>query len=103
VLFYRGNILVDAVFEKLSAMSGRRVARSVRSAAFAYRQHTKSAHPAAVPSEIGLCEEHREIRAGSGGSGEDKRSALRAPGGLSASAEVAMGNYQTADGIAALI
>jgi len=87
--------------EKLSAMSAAEL-RDLSEALLCYRQHTKSAHPAQYLPKSGYVRTPRNTLLGPV-VWRDKRSALRALVDFSASAEVAMGNYQTADGIAALI
>jgi hypothetical protein len=59
VLFYRGNVLVDAIFDKLSVMSAaelRELADNIplpKGGAPAITPH--------LPSETGLCEEHCQV------------------------------------------
>ena len=64
VLFYRGNILVDAVFEKLTAMSAAELRELVGGACPCPPGNARNLPILpAVSSEAGLREEHREIRA----------------------------------------
>ncbi len=82
VLFYRGNILVDAVFEKLTAMSAASLRELSQALPLPVGNARQSAQPAGLSSQVGLREEHREIRDGTGGPGQDRRAPLRAVGGL---------------------
>ncbi len=42
VLFYRGNILIDAVFQRLSAMSAAELRELAGDSAVGYRQHSRA-------------------------------------------------------------
>jgi hypothetical protein len=103
VLFYRGNILVDAVFEKLSAMSAAEL-RDLSEALPLPTGNTRNLPilPQYLPKSGYVKNTAKYVL---GPVGLEKIGApLSAPlVDFSASAEVAMGNYQTADGIAALI
>ena len=103
VLFYRGNILVDAVFEKLSAMSAAEL-RDLSEALPLPTGNTRNLPilPQYLPKSGYVKNTAKYVL---GPVGLEKISApLSAPlVDFSASAEVAMGNYQTADGIATLI
>src|SRR3984893_2175757 len=103
VLFYRGNILVDAVFEKLSAMSAAEL-RDLSEALPLPAGNTRNLPilPQYLPKSGYVKNTAKYVV---GPVGLEK---IRAP--LSAllvdfnsSAEVALGNYQTADGVAALM
>ena len=77
VLFYRGNILVDAVFDKLTAMSAAELRELVgrRCLCPPGTRGNLPILPQYLP-KTRLCEEHREIRDGSGRTGEDQRAAF---------------------------
>jgi hypothetical protein len=103
VLFYRGNILVDAVFEKLSAMS----TAELRELSQALPLPVGNAGnlpslPQYLPKLNYLTNSAKYVM---GPVGLEKINApLSAPlVDFDSSAEVAMGNYQTADGIATLM
>jgi len=103
VLFYHGNILVDAVFEKLSAMS----AASLRELSQALPRPAGNAGnlpslPAYLPKSGYVKNTAKYVM---GPVGLDKISApLSAPlVDFNASAEVAMGAYQTSGGVATLM
>ncbi|MGZ4732528.1 MAG: DUF6599 family protein [Terriglobales bacterium] len=103
VLFYRGNILVDAVFEKLSAMS----AASLRELSQALPRPAGNAGnlpslPAYLPKSGYVKNTAKYVM---GPVGLDK---IRAPLSaqlvdFNASAEVAMGTYQTSGGVVTLM
>jgi hypothetical protein len=103
VLFYRGNILVDAVFEKLSAMSAAEL-RDLSEALPLPAGNTRNLPilPQYLPKSGYVKNTAKYVL---GPVGLEKISApLSAPlVDFNASAEVAMGNYQTADGIATLM
>jgi hypothetical protein len=103
VLFYRGNILVDAVFEKLSAMSAAEL-RDLSEALPLPTGNTRNLPilPQYLPKSGYVKNTAKYVL---GPVGLEKISApLSAPlVDFNASAEVAMGNYQTADGIATLM
>jgi hypothetical protein len=103
VLFYRGNILVDAVFEKLSAMSAAEL-RDLSEALPLPTGNTRNLPilPQYLPKSGYVKNTAKYVL---GPVGLAKISApLSAPlVDFNASAEVAMGNYQSADGIATLI
>ncbi len=104
VLFYRGNILVDAVFEKLTAMSAAEL-RDLSQALPLPAGNTRNlpALPAYLP-ETGLREEHSQVCDRPGRTGENKLAASRSNWWTSAKgAEVALGTYETSDGHATLI
>jgi hypothetical protein len=103
VLFYRGNILVDAVFEKLSAMS----AASLRELSDGLPLPAGNARnlpilPQYLPKPGYVKNSAKYVV---GPVGLEKISApLSAPlVDFGASAEVALGTYQTSDGIATLM
>ena len=103
VLFYRGNILVDAVFEKLTAMS----AASLRELSQALSLPAGNAGnlpslPAYLPKSGYVKNTAKYVM---GPVGLDKIGApLSAPlVDFSASAEVAMGSYQTSSGVGTLM
>ncbi len=103
VLFYRGNILVDAVFEKLSAMS----AASLRELSQALPRPAGNAGnlpslPAYLPKSGYVKNTAKYVM---GPVGLDR---IRAPLSaqlvdFNASAEVAMGTYQTSGGVVTLM
>jgi len=103
VLFYRGNILVDAVFEKLSAMSAAEL-RDLSEALPLPTGNTRNLPilPQYLPKSGYVKNTAKYVL---GPVGLEKISApLPAPlVDFNANAEVAMGNYQTADGIATLM
>jgi hypothetical protein len=103
VLFYRGNILVDAVFEKLSAMSAAEL-RDLSEALPLPPGNTRNLPtlPQYLPKSGYVKNTAKYVV---GPVGLEKISApLAAPlVDFSASAEVALGSYQTADGIATLM
>ena len=103
VLFYRGNILVDAVFEKLSAMS----AAELRELSEALPRPAGNARnlpslPAYLPKSGYVKNTAKYVV---GPVGLEKLSAPLSAQlvDFNASAEVALGNYQTADGVATLM
>ncbi|MGC2181873.1 MAG: DUF6599 family protein [Terriglobales bacterium] len=103
VLFYRGNILVDAVFEKLSAMS----AASLRELSQALPAPAGNAGnlpslPAYLPKSGYVKNTAKYVM---GPVGLEKISApLSAPlVDFNSSAEVALGTYQTSSGVATLM
>ena len=103
VLFYRGNILVDAVFDKLTAMS----AAELRELSDALPLPAGNARnlpilPQYLPKSGYVKNTAKYVL---GPVGLEKIAApLPAPlVDFNASAEVALGNYQTADGIATLM
>jgi hypothetical protein len=103
VLFYRGNILVDAVFEKLTAMS----AAELRELSDALPLPAGNARnlpilPQYLPKSGYVKNTAKYVL---GPVGLEKIAApLPAPlVDFNASAEVALGNYQTSDGIATLM
>ena len=103
VLFYRGNILVDAVFEKLSAMS----AASLRELSQALPSPAGNAGnlpslPAYLPKSGYVKNTAKYVM---GPVGLEKISApLSAPlVDFNSSAEVALGTYQTSGGVATLM
>jgi hypothetical protein len=103
VLFYRGNILVDAVFEKLTAMS----AAELRDLSDALPLPAGNARnlpilPQYLPKSGYVKNTAKYVL---GPVGLEKMAApLPAPlVDFNASAEVALGNYQTSDGIATLM
>ena len=103
VLFYRGNILVDAVFEKLSAMSTAEL-RDLSEALPLPTGNTRNLPilPQYLPKSGYVKNTAKYVL---GPVGLEKISAPLAPPlvDFNASAEVAMGSYQTADGIATLM
>jgi hypothetical protein len=103
VLFYRGNILVDAVFDKLSAMSAAEL-RELSGGLPLPTGNTRNLPilPQYLPKSGYVKNTAKYIL---GPVGLEKISApLSAPlVDFGASTEVAMGNYQTADGIATLL
>jgi hypothetical protein len=103
VLFYRGNILVDAVFEKLSAMSAAEL-RDLSEGLPLPTGNTRNLPilPQYLPKSGYVKNTAKYVV---GPVGLEKISApLSAPlVDFNASTEVALGNYQTADGIATLI
>jgi uncharacterized protein DUF6599 len=103
VLFYRGNILVDAVFEKLTAMSAAEL-RDLSETLPLPSGNTRNLPilPQYLPKSGYLKNTAKYVV---GPVGLEKISApLSAPlVDFNASAEVALGNYQTADGVATLI
>lgn len=103
VLFYRGNILVDAVFEKLSAMSAAEL-RDLSEALPLPTGNTRNLPilPQYLPKPGYVKNTAKYVV---GPVGLEKISApLSAPlVDFNASAEVALGNYQTADGVATLM
>ena len=103
VLFYRGNILVDAVFDKLSAMSAAEL-RDLSGGLPLPTGNTRNlpSLPQYLPKSGYVKNTAKYIL---GPVGLEKISApLSAPlVDFGASTEVAMGNYQTADGIATLL
>ena len=103
VLFYRGNILVDAVFEKLSAMS----AAELRELSEALPLPAGNARnlpilPAYLPKSGYVKNTAKYVM---GPVGLDKISAPLSAQlvDFNASAEVALGTYQTSDGVATLM
>ena len=103
VLFYRGNILVDAVFEKLSAMS----AASLRELSQALPRPAGNAGnlpslPAYLPKSGYVKNTAKYVM---GPVGLDKISAPLSAQlvDFNTSAEVAMGTYQTSGGVATLM
>jgi hypothetical protein len=103
VLFYRGNILVDAVFDKLSAMSAAEL-RDLSEGLPLPAGNTRNLPilPQYLPKSGYVKNTAKYVL---GPVGLEKISApLSAPlVDFSASTEVALGNYQTADGIATLM
>jgi len=103
VLFYHGNILVDAVFEKLSAMSAAEL-RDLSETLPLPTGNTRNLPilPQYLPKSGYVKNTAKYVV---GPVGLEKISApLSAPlVDFSASTEVALGNYQTADGIATLM
>ncbi len=103
VLFYRGNILVDAVFEKLSAMSAAEL-RDLSEGLPLPTGNTRNLPilPQYLPKSGYVKNTAKYVL---GPVGLEKISApLSEPlVDFSASTEVALGNYQTADGIATLM
>src|SRR4029077_2114656 len=103
VLFYRGNILVDAVFEKLSAVSTAEL-RDLSEALPLPTGNTRNLPilPQYLPKSGYVKNTAKYIL---GPVGLEKISAPLSPPlvDFSASTEVALGNYQTADGIATLM
>ena len=77
VLFYRGNILVDAVFEKLTAMSAAELRELAEALPLPVGNTRNLPSPAAVSSENQLRKEHRQIRHGAGWPGENQCAAFR--------------------------
>jgi hypothetical protein len=103
VLFYRGNILVDAVFEKLSAMSAAEL-RDLSETLPLPTGNTRNLPilPQYLPKS-GYVKNTAKYVLGPVGLGKIS-APLSAPlVDFSASTEVALGNYQTADGIATLM
>ena len=104
VLFYRGNVLVDVVFERLSAMSAAELRELAHALPLPVGKHPKSAESAGLSSEAGIREEHREIRRRAGWAWKKSGSPLPAQlVDFSVGSEVALGTYQTSDGQATLI
>ena len=103
VLFYRGNILVDAVFEKLSAMSAAEL-RELSEALPRPAGNTRNlpSLPAYLPKSGYVKNTAKYVV---GPVGLEKLSAPLSAQlvDFNASAEVALGNYQTADGVATLM
>ncbi len=103
VLFYRGNILVDAVFDKLSAMSAAEL-RDLSEGLPLPTGNTRNLPilPQYLPKSGYVKNTAKYVL---GPVGLEKISApLSAPlVDFNASTEVALGNYQTADGIATLM
>jgi hypothetical protein len=103
VLFYRGNILVDAVFDKLSAMSAAEL-RDLSGGLPLPTGNTRNLPilPQYLPKSGYVKNTAKYIL---GPVGLEKISAPLSPPlvDFSASTEVALGNYQTADGIATLM
>jgi hypothetical protein len=103
VLFYRGNILVDAVFEKLSAMSAAEL-RDLSESLPLPAGNTRNLPilPQYLPKSGYVKNTAKYVV---GPVGLEKISApLSAPlVDFSSSTEVALGNYQTGDGIATLM
>ena len=64
VLFYRGNILVDAVFQKLSAMSAAELRELAQRSSSACRQHPQFARIARLSATSILRKEHGKICGG---------------------------------------
>jgi hypothetical protein len=103
VLFYRGNILVDAVFEKLSAMSAAEL-RDLSETLPLPTGNTRNLPilPQYLPKS-GYVKNTAKYVVGPVGLGKVS-APLSAPlVDFSASTEVALGNYQTADGVATLM
>jgi hypothetical protein len=103
VLFYRGNILVDAVFEKLSAMSAAEL-RALSEGLPLPTGNTRNLPilPQYLPKSGYVKNTAKYVL---GPVGLEKISAPLSAllVDFSASTEVALGNYQTADGIATLM
>jgi hypothetical protein len=103
VLFYRGNILVDAVFEKLSAMSAAEL-RTLSEGLPLPTGNTRNLPilPQYLPKSGYVKNTAKYVL---GPVGLEKISAPLSAllVDFSASTEVALGNYQTADGIATLM
>lgn len=103
VLFYRGNILVDAVFEKLSAMSAAEL-RDLSEGLPLPTGNTRNLPilPQYLPKSGYVKNTAKYVV---GPVGLEKIGALLSTSlvDFSASTEVALGNYQTADGIATLM
>jgi hypothetical protein len=103
VLFYRGNILVDAVFEKLSAMSAAEL-RELSEALPRPAGNTRNlpSLPAYLPKSGYVKNTAKYVV---GPVGLEKLSAPLSAQlvDFNASAEVALGTYQTADGVATLM
>ena len=103
VLFYRGNILVDAVFEKLSAMSTAELRELSQALPLpAGNAGNLPILPQYLPKPNYLTNTAKYVM---GPVGLEKINApLSAPlVDFNSSAEVALGNYQTADGIATVM
>jgi hypothetical protein len=103
VLFYRGNILVDAVFEKLSAMSTAELRELSQALPLpAGNAGNLPSLPQYLPKPNYLTNSAKYVM---GPVGLEKINApLSAPlVDFNSSAEVALGNYQTADGVATLM
>ena len=103
VLFYRGNILVDAVFEKLSAMS----AAELRDLSEALPQPAGNTRnlpilPQYLPKS-GYVKNTAKYVVGPVGLEKISAPLSAQLVDFSSNAEVALGNYQTADGIATLM
>ena len=103
VLFYRGNILVDAVFEKLSAMS----AAELRDLSEALPLPAGNARnlpilPQYLPKS-GYVKNSAKYVVGPAGLEKISAPLSAQLVDFAASAEVALGTYQTADGLATLM
>jgi hypothetical protein len=103
VLFYRGNILVDAVFEKLSAMSAAEL-RDLSEALPLPAGNTRNlpSLPAYLPKSDYVTNTAKYVV---GPVGLEKISAPLSSQlvDFNSSAEVALGTYQTSDGLATLM
>ena len=102
VLFYRGNILVDAVFEKLSAMSAAEL-RDLSEALPLPAGNTRNLP--SLPEYLPKSDSVTNTKYVVGPVGFEKISAPLSAQlvDFSSSAEVALGTYQTADGLATLM
>ena len=103
VLFYRGNILVDAVFEKLSAMSTAELRELSQALPLPAGNTRQSAHPAAYLPKSGYVKNTAKYVMGPVGLEKISAPLSAHLVDFSASTEVALGNYQTSDGIATLM
>lgn len=103
VLFYRGNILVDAVFEKLSAMSAAEL-RELSEALPRPAGNTRNlpSLPAYLPKS-GYVKNTAKYVVGPVGLEKTSAPLSAQLVDFGASAEVALGTYQTADGVATLM
>jgi hypothetical protein len=103
VLFYRGNILVDAVFEKLSAMSAAEL-RDLSEALPLPTGNTRNLPilPQYLP-KAGYVKNSAKYVVGPAGLEKISAPLSAQLVDFNASAEVALGNYQTADGVATLM
>jgi hypothetical protein len=103
VLFYRGNILVDAVFEKLSAMSAAEL-RDLSEALPLPTGNTRNLPilPQYLP-KAGYVKNSAKYVVGPAGLEKISAPLSAQLVDFNASTEVALGNYQTADGVATLM
>lgn len=103
VLFYRGNILVDAVFEKLSAMSAAEL-RDLSEALPLPTGNTRNLPilPQYLP-KAGYVKNSAKYVVGPAGLEKIGAPLSAQLVDFNASTEVALGNYQTADGVATLM
>jgi hypothetical protein len=103
VLFYRGNVLVDAVFEKLSAMSAAELRELAQELPLPVgNTRNLPSLPAYLP-KLGYVKNTAKYVVGPIGLEKISAPLSSQLVDFNASAEVALGAYQTADGVATLM